>query len=105
MIKYRDNTFDKIRDFDCITLSFGYKEGGGFFTHLPISDKKYRDARLKRGRAMPDKVEVKVSSKTTDFIITDDWRGEEIVTIDNEHKQEIEYAIKKAREYGLLIET
>jgi len=90
---------DRIREFDCHVLSIDFKNGGGFSTGFPISDKKYREVQEKK---FPDKVVITEDSEYTTFIITDDWGNKYMVAIDNIHYSAIQHAKDKAKEYGLL---
>ena len=93
---------DIIRNFDCRILSIDCKDGGGYFTVFPISDKGHRDSLKEKGRILPDKVVVIDDDQFTTFHITDDWGVICKVRIDNIHYQSIKNAISKAKEYGLL---
>jgi len=104
MIKYHNQTFDIVKEFDCRVLSFSYKEGGSFFTAIPISSKEYRDEQLKRGRKLPCKVDVCRGKRTTEFKIIDDWGSIHTVILSNGHKVDIEKAITQAKtKHGLEI--
>jgi len=107
MIKYKNQIFDIVKEFDCVTLEFGYKEGGSFFTHLPISPKNFRDEYLFRDhQKMPDKVLVVYHKDTTEFKIFDDLGRVCLVELSNDHEKEIKNAIQQAKDiWGLEVQT
>jgi hypothetical protein len=101
MIYFEDrHPFDYINKFDCHIIDLGYKEGGSFFTALPISPLEYRKSHPN------DKVGVRVSKnqKKTTFFISDDYGLIHQIVIDNIHEKEINNAIDAARKQEILIE-
>ena len=100
MIYYKDMKFDKVEQFDCHVLSFEYKEGGRYWTVLPISPLEYR-----KDYPTGACVEVEYGKRSTKFFITDDCRRTHIVILTNKHKEAIEFAVNEAREQGLLKEN
>ena len=100
MIYYDGNKFDDIEAFDCISLSFSYKEGGSFFTCLPISSAEHRKENSTKAH-----VEVQINDTRTVFSIWCDWGRLSEVSVDNHHQEEIISAINSAFSYGLIGES
>ena len=99
MIRFKNKEYDSIREFDCCILDFKRGERAGYFTILPISSLDYR-----RNNPTMASVKIKKDELKTDFIIKDDFGEKYVVSIDNVHEKEIEYAINFAKEQGLLKE-
>lgn len=63
-------------------------EGDNFFTHLPISQKEYRD---KKGSSLAF-IQFWKGDTQTEFVVTDDWGEQHVLLIPNEMVAEIEAA-------------
>jgi hypothetical protein len=100
MVIFQGINYDTIRRFDCISLDFGFHDGGGFCTSLPISSLHYRSKLADCDRSH-SKVKITIDENFTHFGITDDYGNFVTVSVGNEHTKEIEYAISQARLQGL----
>lgn len=86
--------------FDCVSIHLQpVKEGGGYFTHLPISPKEYR-AKKEDSKAC---VALYKTDSYVHFIITDDWGEKRTMKIPVTMSVEIETAIKAALNQELLV--
>ncbi len=103
MIEYKRQKYDSIEQFDCRVISLKYKEGGGFFTCIPISPLAHRktDGYARYRHELPS-VTVTVRAKDTTFTMVDDWGHRHKLKIDNSHSEEIASAIESARKEELL---
>jgi hypothetical protein len=79
---FNNEEYFKIIKFDCNVVDLSYKEGGGYFTVLPVSTHS--------------KVEINKDNNRTTFIITDDWGKVHVMLIPNFMNEEIATAIKSA---------
>lgn len=88
---FNNEEYFKIIKFDCNVVDLAHKEGGGYFTVLPVSTRS--------------KVEVKKDDTHTNFIITDDWGKVHIMLIPNFMNDEIAIAIKGAEKINKDFKT
>ena len=88
----------RIKKFDCHIVDLQFtKEGGGYFTVLPISPLEYR-----RENSTQAKVIINKEETVTQFIIYDDWGTPHEMVIPNYFAQDIFNAEQAAKEQELL---
>jgi hypothetical protein len=102
MISYKKEgekpiVYDIPIEFDCKKLFMKFKEGGSFFTSLPISSKEWRT----KFNRTPE-VRVKVKEDKTIFNIKDDYNQKYIIEISNDWQEIINGAIRAAIDGDLL---
>lgn len=87
-----------INAFDCRVVDLKTtKDGGGFFTCIPISDLEFR-----KTHNCKCWVDMKIEKKYTHFTIYNDWGTPSIMCVPNYMKDKIDKAIEGAIEQGLM---
>jgi hypothetical protein len=97
---YEGRKYDSVREFDCHIVSLKYKEGGGFMTVIPMSDRRYREEYRDPSR-WNNAVWITKTKMYTTFHIVDDWNVEHVISLSNGMKREIDKAISSAKDMGL----
>lgn len=97
---FENREYDHINKFDCRIVDLGFKEGGSFFTVLPVSDLEYRENN-------PTKASVTVSynKQYATFLIASDWGQVYTIKIPISMIKEIEAAINAAKRQKLIKEN
>lgn len=95
---WQDSEYDYINEFDCHIVDLGYKEGGSYFTCIPISCLEYRKTSKKKCQ----QVVIKNNDKYVEFHIRDDWDILYIMKIPFYMRDKIEIAKQAAIQQELL---